>query len=93
MAFLSNISEQTYDSISHPTSQLQSTNIILSTYNGENVMIFGICDVQIDYQSQSQILSLLVMHRHGPNVLVEIDKIFKLDWNSIHFFDKQYSFP
>ena len=48
-------------SISHPTSQMQPINIILSTYTGENLMIFGICDVQVD---QSQILPLLVMHGH-----------------------------
>ena len=62
-ASLSNVID---NSISYPTSQLQLTNITLSTYTGESLMILCICDAHIDYQSQSQILPLLVMHRHGP---------------------------
>ena len=61
---LSIVSEQTYDSISHPTFQMQPINITLNTYTGENLMILGICDVPVDYQSQSQISPLLVMHGH-----------------------------
>ena len=55
-------------SISHPTSQMQPIDITLSIYTGENLMILGICDVHVDYQSQSQILPLLVMYGHGPSL-------------------------
>ena len=56
-----------------PHLKCNTIDIILSTYTGENLMILGICDVPVDYQSQSQILPLLVMYRCGPSLLVEID--------------------
>ena len=52
---------------------MQPINIALSTYTGENLMIFGICDVHVYYQSQSQILPLLVMHGHRLHSVIIVE--------------------
>ena len=40
-ASLSIISEQTFQAIASPTDKLQSTNITLTTYSGDNLHIMG----------------------------------------------------
>lgn len=55
-ASLSLVSEKTYNSLSLPTDTCRPTDCTQSTYTGEKLTILGFWDVQVEYQTQSQVL-------------------------------------
>ena len=63
-ASLSIISEDTYKSICSVTDHLKPT----CTYTGDTLAVLGYIDVQVEYESQVLILSLIVVKGQGTSL-------------------------
>ena len=67
------------------TTQLQSSNIVLKTYTGEQIPVKGVMSVDVRYgQQHHRDLKLLIVLEHGPCLLGrDWLKVVRLDWRSI----------
>ena len=84
-ASVSVISESTYNTVLKDTVPLESTDISLHTYMGEELPVLGVTTVAISYESQTTFLPLVVVKGDraslfGRNWLEHI----KLNWLVIH---------
>ena len=80
------ISEQTYNQL-WPQDQrpkLQPTAVKLRTYSGEQLTVKGVVSVAVQYNGQSESLSLIVANGRGPSLLGRdwLTKI-RLDWTHL----------
>ena len=48
---------------------LQKSNVILGTYSGECINIYGSVEVKVCYQRSTKVLRSQVIKREGPNLL------------------------
>ena len=67
-AALSLISEETFNSHFNLT-ELQPTDVQLRTYSGELISALGSLDVEVEYESQTASVPLIVVKGTGPNLL------------------------
>ena len=67
-ASVSIISERTYNNLKLAGVALKPTDIILCTYTGEILSILGTVDVDVQYESQTKTLSLIIVKGHGPSL-------------------------
>ena len=67
------------------TTQLQSSNIVLRTYTGEQIPVKGVMSVDVRYgQQHHRGLKLLIVQESGPCLLGrDWLKVVRLDWRSI----------
>ena len=69
-AFLSIMSKDTFNKeFSNQT--LQPTTISLRTYTGECLTVLGTLEVQVEHNSQSAMLPVIVVEGDGPNLFDE----------------------
>ena len=72
-AALSIIGEATYQEIFGKDHQLDSTNITLRLYNGQELLVLGTTDVQVKYEGQTATLPLVVVQGAGAS-------LFRRNW-------------
>ena len=80
------ISEQTYNQLwpQGRRPKLQPTAVKLCTYSGEQLTVKGVISVEVQYNGQSGLLSLIVASGRGPSPLGRdwLTKI-RLDWTHL----------
>ena len=83
-AALSLISEETFNSHFNFT-ELQPTDVQLRTYSGELISALGSLDVEVEYESQTASVPLIVVKGTGPNLLGRNwMSIIRLNWSNIY---------
>ena len=93
-AALSLISKATYDAAwsTESAPKLQPATVSLRTYTGEPLTLVGTAMVSVEYRSQQEDLSLLVVEGSGPSLLGRdwLEKI-RLDWSALHSIRSQHT--
>ncbi len=89
-AAVSVISETTFNhALLSESTTLQPSSIILRTYLGKELPILGTVEVNVEYESQNETLSLLVIKGQGASLFGrDWLKHFRLNWSSINSIDK-----
>ena len=84
-ASVSVISESTYNTVLKDTVPLESTDISLCTYMGEELPVLGVATVAVGYESQTTSLPLVVVKGDGASLFGRnwLERI-KLNWSVIH---------
>ena len=67
-ASVSVISESTYNTVLKDTIPLESTDIRLRTYMGEELPVLGVATVAVSFESQSTFLPLAVVKGDGASL-------------------------
>ena len=87
-ASLSLISEATYRKLwpKDKAPQMESTQIKLRTYTGEELEVLGTINVDVTFKEQLQNLRLVIVAGEGPSLMGRdwLRKI-QLDWNELYF--------
>ena len=83
-AALSLISEETYSS-KFSNLKLKPTDVQLRTYSGELISVLGSLNVNVEHESQTAVLPLLVVKGNGPSLLGRNWLyVIRLNWNNIY---------
>ena len=78
------IMSQTEFQKSFPEGELRESPLLLKTYSGERLQVSGEVDVQVQYEQQTQVLSLAVVAGSGPSLLGrDWLQHIQLDWREI----------
>ena len=93
-ATLSLMSETTYRKLWKVLPKLKPTSARLSTYSGQRLVVPGTLSVEVKYEAQQVVPSILVVQRSGPTLLGRdwLNHI-RLNWKelSIHYTRKYLS--
>ena len=93
-ATLSLMSETTYRKLWKVPPKLKPTTARLSTYSGQRLVVTGTLSVEVKYEAQQVVLSILVVQGSGPTLLGrDWLKHIQLNWKelSIHYTRKYRS--